>query len=330
MASCFKAIKKELSSKRNDFFLENNRLLLKELVSSIHGKYNLIRVFSEEEILEATNKYDSDQFLGYISVHTWYKGCCGDRDVLIKKFLDWPDRKHCATEIAGLSQIKHKNVVELLGCCLETEFPILVFKNCFDGTLSHRIHIGTTSTCLEDPVFPWEEKLRIASEIAHAVAYLHSFTVRPIIHNDITAENIILDGQGGAKLANFSRCIPLPLGRTDVETPILLGTHCCLAPEYISKGRVSEKTDVFSFGILLFELLQCNAHSTNATLEFAFKKVIERVIVMQFKKCIELANICTSDKDSERPTMKEVTEELWRIKKMRHNSKSNVTRLQAL
>ncbi|KAK9117888.1 hypothetical protein Scep_015981 [Stephania cephalantha] len=313
MASCFKAIKKELSSKRNDFFLENNRLLLKELVSSIHGKYNLIRVFSEEEILEATNKYDSDQFLGYISVHTWYKGRCGDRDVLIKKFLDWPDRKHCATEIAVLSQIKHKNVAAVW----RLNFPYWFSKIVSDGTLSHRIHSGTTSTCLEDPVFPWEEKLRIAAEIAHAVAYLHSFTVRPIIHNDITAENIILDGQGGAKLANFSRCIPLPLGRTDVETSILLGTHCCLAPEYISKGRVSEKTDVFSFGILLFELLQCNAHLSNETLESAFKKVIERVIEMQFKKCIELANICTSDKDSERPTMKEVTEELWRIKKMR-------------
>ncbi|KAK9115595.1 hypothetical protein Sjap_014542 [Stephania japonica] len=203
MALCFEAMKKKLSSKRNDFFLENNRLLLKELVSSFHGKSNTIQNFSEEEILEATNNYGSDQFLGYISVHTWYKGRCGNRDVLIKKFLDWPDRKHCATEIAVLSQIKHKNVVELLGCCLETEFPILVFKNSFNETLSHRIHRGSTSTCLEDPAFSWEEKLRIATEIAHAVTYLHSFTVTPIIHNGITAENIILDGVGGAKLANF-------------------------------------------------------------------------------------------------------------------------------
>ncbi|KAK9115596.1 hypothetical protein Sjap_014543 [Stephania japonica] len=309
-------MKKESSSKRNYFFLENNRLLLKELVGSFHGKSNPIRIFSEKEILEATNNYDSDQFLGYISVHTWYKGRCGNRDVLIKKFLDWPDRKHCATEIAVLSQIKHKNVVELLGCCLETEFPILVFKNCFNETLSHRIHRGSTSTCLEDPAFSWEEKLRIATEIAHAVTYLHSFTVTPIIHNGITAENMILDGVGGAKLANFSLCIPLPLGKTDAETQILLGTYWCLAPEYISKGRVSEKTDVFSFGVLLFEILQSQTCLRYETLESALKKVIERVIEMQLKKLRDLANSCTRDIDNERPTMKEVTKELWRIKEM--------------
>ncbi|KAK9106356.1 hypothetical protein Syun_022367 [Stephania yunnanensis] len=101
----------------------------------------------------------------------------------------------------------------------------------------------------------WESRLRIATEIADSVAYLHNFDSMPIVHRNIKPTNIVLDSQDVTRLCGFSLCIPIPLGETHLNLDIIEGTNNFLAPEYAISGRLSEKADVYSFGVVLVEML---------------------------------------------------------------------------
>ena len=116
-------------------------------------------------------------------------------------------------EIIVLTQIIHKNVVKLLGCCLETEVPLLVFEFITNGTLSHHIHDKDLASVLS-----WEKCLKIALETAEALAYMHSKTFLSIIHRDIKTANILLDDNFTAKVANVGASRLVPLDQTQLTT----------------------------------------------------------------------------------------------------------------
>ncbi|XP_043720834.1 wall-associated receptor kinase-like 8 [Telopea speciosissima] len=217
--------------------------------------------------------------------------------------------------VVGLQMNNHKNVLKLLGCCLETPAPTLVFKFAENGCLSDHIYE-------KEEELSWKSRLRIAIEVADAISYLHTGTSRPIIHRNIKPSNIFLDKHFGAKLTEFGYSVSIPPGETYVET-LALGTLGYLDPVYLETSKCTVKSDVFSFALVLFEILD---HSDDDDDDYTYGAAgIWRYFTVQILKegndyeqkmaCAELARRCMARNPEERPTMVEVAYELRRIQK---------------
>ncbi|KAK1306875.1 Wall-associated receptor kinase 3 [Acorus calamus] len=198
----------------------------------------------------ATNKFNEKNILGQGGQGVVFKGVLSDKQtVALKKSTiadDKMDYKQFANEIFILSQINHKNVVKLLGCCLEVEILMLVYEFISNGNLFDFIH-SAGHLCLN-------ECLRMATEAASALAYLHSDASPPIIHGDVKSPNILLDENHIVKVSDF-RTSKLTSKDANQFATFVQGTRGYLDPEYFQKGQLTDKSDVYSFGVVLVELL---------------------------------------------------------------------------
>ncbi|KAL2512021.1 Protein kinase superfamily protein [Abeliophyllum distichum] len=168
--------------------------------------------------------------------------CEGNRSIIVKRLI------RAVTINSQMSH--HKNVLKLLGCCLEFEHPALIYDFCGTDLLSDILH--DEYDCRRS--LSWTSRLRIASEIASVIAYLHNAFPTPIIFRNINPAAVIIDQHGVAKVFGFSLSISLPPGKLQVEDDVY-GTIGYLDPAYFLSGIVTQKTDVYSFGVLLLELL---------------------------------------------------------------------------
>ncbi|XXG50331.1 hypothetical protein AAC387_Pa02g4364 [Persea americana] len=289
------------------------------------------------QLLErATNNYNASTIVGQGGFGIVYKGVLpNNRIVGIKKskLVDASQIDQFINELDILSQVNHRNVVKLLGCCLEDQVPILVYEFISNGTLYHHIHEAG-----HFPSISLENRLRIATEIAEALAYLHSAASMPIFHRDIKSANILVDNDFTAKVANFGVSRLVSIDHTQITT-LVHGTWGYLDPECFQIGKLTDKSDVYSFGVVLLELLTgekavCLNRShddRNLTTYFVrvmkenclFQVLEERVpseaSVEQLMAIAQLALRCLELKGEKRPTMKEVVVDLQGLRGLQNH-----------
>ncbi|KAK8572292.1 hypothetical protein V6N12_028347 [Hibiscus sabdariffa] len=327
--------RKQISKLREEYFQQNGGILLREQLSRRQGHREDVKVFAAEELEKATNNYHESRILGQGGQGTVYKGVLADnRVVAIKKSIigDPSQVEQFINEIMVLYQINHRNVVKLLGCCLETQVPLLVYEYITNGTLFQHLHNDADD---DAPYLPWEARLRIATETAEALSYLHSAASVPIIHRDIKLANILLDENYIAKVSDFGASRLIPSDEAHVTT-IVQGTFGYLDPEYMLTSLLTEKSDVYSFGVVLIELLTgqkavcfkrseekrvlamyfVSSMKEDRLLDVLDHRVLNNENVEQLKEVAGLARRCVRVKGEERPTMKEVAHELAGLQAM--------------
>ncbi|CAA7047849.1 unnamed protein product [Microthlaspi erraticum] len=139
----------------------------------------------------------------------------------------------------------HKNFMKLVGCCLETRFPFMVYYG----------EEKQYSTIDLNIVVSWKKRMKIAEGVATALAYLHTAFPRPFVYANMNLRNVLLDEDGVAKLSDFAYCVSIPKGETFVKLRYGGGAYDYIDDDYMVNGVVSEKTDAFGFGILMQKLL---------------------------------------------------------------------------
>lgn len=315
------------ASRKYMFFKRNGGLLLEQRQAALQNGLDKIKLFTSNELAKATDNYNENRILGRGGEGVVYKGMLEDGTIVaVKKSerVNQGDAESFINEVVIVSQINHRNVVKLLGCCLESEVPRVVYEFIPNGTLFHHIHDPH-----EDfPLF-WEMRVRIAKEAAAALAYLHSAASVPIYHRDIKSTNILLDEKYRAKISDFGTSRSVLIDQTHVTTRVV-GTFGYLDPEYFQSSQFTGKSDVYSFGVVLVELLTGEKaisvarveegrglamHFLHTMGEDQLFDIVDGRVVKEGKRedieaMAEIARKCLHLNGKSRPTMKEVSRDL--------------------
>jgi serine/threonine protein kinase len=232
-----------------------------------------------------------------------------------------------ANEVIIQSQVIHKNIVRLIGCCLEVDAPMLVYEFISQGSLDDILHNNNNKVALD-----LDTRLSIAAQSADGLAYMHSKANIKILHGDVKPANILLDDNFVAKISDFG--ISRLIARDKEHTGSVIGDMNYMDPVYLQEGLLTEKSDVYSFGVVILELISSRRaiHSENNGLVKSFleaHKKQEKATEL-FDKEIAITNNlelldslagmaveCLSLDVDQRPTMMEVAERLLILSRSR-------------
>ncbi|KAK4253470.1 hypothetical protein QN277_010138 [Acacia crassicarpa] len=283
-----------------------------------------VRLYTYKELRTATEDFSPVNKIGEGGFGSVYKGQLKGGKVAAIKVLSAESRqgvREFLTEIKVISEIEHENLVKLYGCCVEGNHRILVYNYLENNSLAQNL-IGRRHSSIQ---FNWRMRTRICIGVARGIAFLHE-EVRPhIVHRDIKASNILLDKDLTPKISDFGLAKLIPANMTHVSTRVA-GTIGYLAPEYAIGGKLTRKADIYSFGVLLVEIVsgRCN---TNTQLPTEEQYILERTWdLYERKELVELVDeslngefdaeeacrflkiglLCTQDDPKVRPLMSSV------------------------
>jgi len=288
------------------------------------------RTFSFEELRKITNNFSEANDIGNGGYGKVYRGTLPSGQLVAVKRSQQGSLQgslEFRTEIELLSRVHHRNVVSLVGFCLDQDEQILVYEYVPNGTLKESL-TGKSGVRLD-----WRRRLRVVLGAAKGVAYLHELADPPIVHRDIKSSNVLLDERLNAKVSDFGLSKPLGEdGRGQVTTQVK-GTMGYLDPEYYMTQQLTGKSDVYSFGVLMLEVATARkplergryiVREVKAAVDrskdlYGLHELLDPALgaaLAGLEQYVDLALRCVEEAGADRPSMGEVVGEIERMVKM--------------
>ncbi|KAG6695140.1 hypothetical protein I3843_09G082800 [Carya illinoinensis] len=291
-----------------------------ELVSSED-----IHFMSLSTIMAATDDFSESNKLGQGGFGTVFKGMLEDgKGVAVKRLSrkSWQGLEEFKNEVILIARLQHRNLVKLLGCAIEGQEKLLVYEFMPNRSLDFFIFDPEKRSQLD-----WKTYDNIIVGIAKGLLYLHEDSRLKIIHRDLKPSNILLDHEMVAKISDFGMARIFGENQNTANTRRVVGTYGYMAPEYAMEGLFSVKSDVFSFGVILLEIISGKKNSSfyltenaQTLLAYAWRlwnegkemKFVEPVLMesslttQQIKKCMHIGLLCVQEDPADRPTMSSV------------------------
>ncbi|TKY52344.1 receptor protein kinase [Spatholobus suberectus] len=209
--------------------------------------------FTLRDLEHATNRFSKENVIGEGGYGVVYRGqLVNGTPVAVKKILNniGQAEKEFRVEVEAIGHVRHKNLVRLLGYCIEGTHRMLVYEYVNNGNLEQWLH----GAMRHHGYLTWEARIKILLGTAKALAYLHEAIEPKVVHRDIKSSNILVDDDFNAKVSDFGLAKLLGSGKSHVATRVM-GTFGYVAPEYANTGLLNEKSDVYSFGVVLLEAI---------------------------------------------------------------------------
>ncbi|KAL2539250.1 G-type lectin S-receptor-like serine/threonine-protein kinase [Abeliophyllum distichum] len=287
-------------------------------------KLKQVYFYSIESIAMATNNFAAANKLGEGGFGPVYKGMLpGGQEIAIKRLSrnSGQGLREFKNEILLIAKLQHTNLVRLLGCCIEGQEKILVYEYMPNKSLDFSLFDSSTRELLN-----WTQRMNIIDGVAQGLLYLHKYSRLKVVHRDLKASNILLDHGLNPKISDFGMAKIFGVHESEANTNRIVGTYGYMSPEYAIKGIVSMKTDVFSFGVLLLEIVSGKKNYSSYCLErplnligYAWELWMEgRVLELmdsrldnsspkdEIRRCINVGLLCVQDHPEDRPSMTDV------------------------
>ncbi|XP_002460810.1 cysteine-rich receptor-like protein kinase 25 isoform X2 [Sorghum bicolor] len=281
-------------------------------------------IFDFDQIADATDNFSDDHKLGQGGFGPVYKGeLPGGLEIAIKRLssVSVQGLMEFKNEIQLIAKLQHTNLVRLVGCCVQAEEKMLVYEYMHNKSLDFFIFDGDKGKALT-----WDRRFRIIDGVAQGLLYLHKHSRLRVIHRDLKASNILLDRDMNPKISDFGMARIFCSNVTEANTTRVVGTHGYIAPEYASEGLFSIKSDVFSFGVLLLEIISgkrtagfyqygkffnLTGYAYQLWQDGKWHELVDPALgddlpVGEVIKCVQVALLCVQDSADDRPNMSEV------------------------
>ncbi|MED6171303.1 hypothetical protein PIB30_039568 [Stylosanthes scabra] len=277
-------------------------------------------LFNLDSIRDATNDFSDDNKLGQGGFGAVYKGILSDgQEIAVKRLVSSSCQGDVEfkNEVLLLAKLQHRNLVRLLGFCLEGRERLLIYEFVPNKSLDYFIFDPTKSANLD-----WESRWRIIEGIARGLLYLHVDSRLRIIHRDLKAANILLDEEMNPKISDFGTAKLFAIDQTHSDTNKIVGTYGYMAPEYQFFGQISIKSDMYSFGILVLEIVSGeksggDRHRENleTLTNFVWRNWKDGTVTNivdaklnncsqnEIMRCIHIALLCVQANEADRPTI---------------------------
>ncbi|KAF3777365.1 Cysteine-rich receptor-like protein kinase 25 [Nymphaea thermarum] len=280
--------------------------------------------FSLPSIRAATKDFSESNMLGEGGYGPVYKGTIDGKEIAVKRLSNKSGQGSVEfkNEVRLIAKLQHRNLVRLLGCCMEDGEKILVYEFVPNNSLDRVLFDREKGLPLD-----WATRLKIITGIARGLLYLHEDSRLKIIHRDLKPSNVLLDNEMNPKIADFGMAKICGMDETQGNTKRIAGTYGYMSPEYAINGNYSLKSDVYSFGVLLLELVSGRKNTSfnidadgardllnhawnlceeNRPLELVDKALGESYDHNEALRCIHIGLLCVQEAIVDRPTMSSV------------------------
>ncbi|CAL5335848.1 unnamed protein product [Camellia sinensis] len=279
-------------------------------------------LFDLAVIANSTNNFSINNKLGEGGFGPVYKGILEEEEEIAVKRLSNNSSQgldEFKNEVVCIAKLQHRNLVKLLGCCIREEEKLLIYEYMPNKSLDYFIFDRTRSTLLD-----WPKRFNIINGISRGILYLHQDSRLRIIHRDLKASNILLDIDMNPKISDFGIARSFIGNETEANTNRVVGTYGYMSPEYAVDGLFSIKSDVFSFGVLVLEIVSgkrnrdffhhhlnllghaWRLYNENRSLELIDEPQRDSCYLTEVLRSIHVGLLCVQQRPEDRPTMSSV------------------------